>query len=243
MTDTLDPPLWITLVLAGGFLFHWIAVGFEWNRIKPYTKALAMILVIAWTLYSVSFKIDLLVVLLLTAQVFGLLGDILLLFPAKCFVWGLGAFLIGHFFYLGLMISLALTCSGAGGLKDGGWGVVIIGMVLWISYLVFFWRLLAPYLLKQKSDRPFWGAVVFYGSVLSFIVLFSTWCVFVMPGSSWVRFCLPVGAVLFFVSDNLLAYDRFVRKIRHARLWVIMTYHLGQFNLTVGLLYLIGQMA
>ena len=243
MTELISSSLWMTLVVFLGFLFHWISVLFEWKRIKPFAKAFAMILVIVWTFYFAHFEANYQIIILLAAQAFGLLGDILLLFPGKWFVWGLGAFMIGHFFYLGLLFDVLFTSCKGEFLKGSTWVIALIGLVLWFSYLFFFMRFLSPYIFKNKSDLPFWSAVVFYGAVLSFIVVFSAWCVYIIPGYSWIRLCLPIGAALFFVSDNILAYDRFVKKIRYGRLWVIVTYHLGQFNLAVGFLSLLGYLS
>ena len=242
MIETLNPPLWMTLAVFCGFLVHWVSVFFELKRIKPFAKALAMILVILWTLFAVQFKVDYFIALLLAAQGFGLLGDILLLFPGKWFVWGLGAFMIGHFFYLGLLSALLLAGWKVGLLAGFPWGVALIGLILWISYLSAFSRFFSPYIYKSRSDLPFWTSIILYGAIISFIVVFSAFCISVLPEFSWVQLCLPVGTALFFISDNLLAYDRFVKKIRNGRLWVIVTYHLGQFNLAVGILYLIGLM-
>jgi uncharacterized membrane protein YhhN len=43
-----------------------------------------------------------------------------------------------------------------------------------------------------------------------------------------------VGAALFFTSDSLLAYDRFVRKLKHGQSYVHLTYHVGQACLIIG---------
>ena len=240
MTELLSAPLWMTLIVFCGFLFHWTSVLLEWNRIKPFAKALAMILVIVWTLSSVNFEVNYYIAALLFAQIFGLFGDILLLFPGKWFVWGLGAFLVGHLFYLGLLGVLLLTAWKQGALAGFPLWITIVVFALWISYLITFTRFLSPYVYKKRSDLPFWSAAVIYGAILSFIVIFSVFLVSYIAAFSWIQLCLPVGAALFFISDNILAYDRFVRKVRNGRLWVIVTYHLGQFNLAIGFLYLIG---
>ena len=89
----------MTLLVIAGFLFDWMAVIFNWRKIKPIAKILAMTLVILWTLDNVSWTINLFILLLLLAQLFGLFGDIFLLLSHRWFLTGLGAFLIGHFFY------------------------------------------------------------------------------------------------------------------------------------------------
>jgi uncharacterized membrane protein YhhN len=43
-----------------------------------------------------------------------------------------------------------------------------------------------------------------------------------------------VGAVLFFVSDSLLAWNRFVTPLPRGSLLVIVAYHVGQMALIAG---------
>ena len=45
-----------------------------------------------------------------------------------------------------------------------------------------------------------------------------------------------VGAVLFYVSDALIAWTRFVRDLPHGRVAVMVTYHLAQICLVLSLI-------
>jgi uncharacterized membrane protein YhhN len=45
-----------------------------------------------------------------------------------------------------------------------------------------------------------------------------------------------LGAFLFFLSDILLAWDRFVTPVRNGRLFNMILYHLGQLMLITGVL-------
>jgi uncharacterized membrane protein YhhN len=45
---------------------------------------------------------------------------------------------------------------------------------------------------------------------------------------------VALGGLLFYLSDTLLAYDRFVTPIRYGRLFVRITYHIGQILLLTG---------
>jgi len=45
-----------------------------------------------------------------------------------------------------------------------------------------------------------------------------------------------VGAGLFFVSDALIGWTRFVGDVRWGRVLIMATYHLGQIGLVLGLL-------
>ena len=45
------------------------------------------------------------------------------------------------------------------------------------------------------------------------------------------------GGILFFISDNLLVINRFIKPFPNARLWVRICYHLGQLGLITGVLH------
>ena len=95
----------MTIAVLGSFLLDWFAVALEWRRIKPAAKVFAMVMVILWTLFIVGWSTDAFIILLLLAQLFGLTGDIFLIFAEHWFFDGLGAFLIGHLFYNALIFS------------------------------------------------------------------------------------------------------------------------------------------
>jgi uncharacterized membrane protein YhhN len=44
-----------------------------------------------------------------------------------------------------------------------------------------------------------------------------------------------LGAVLFYASDGILGWNRFVQPLPHGRLAVMTTYHLGQIGLVLAL--------
>jgi uncharacterized membrane protein YhhN len=66
--------------------------------------------------------------------------------------------------------------------------------------------------------------VVAYFVVISVMVLIATW-----RGGAWAT----VGALAFYVSDALLAWDAFVRKTRFAHVAIMVTYHLALAGLGV----------
>ena len=75
-------------------------------------KVLALVILILWTALLFRFNLGRLGLILILALLFGLLGDLLLLFPDRCFKWGLGAFLLGHFTYLYLAyVLIQLGCA------------------------------------------------------------------------------------------------------------------------------------
>ncbi|MBA4384484.1 MAG: hypothetical protein C0410_07085, partial [Anaerolinea sp.] len=77
-------------------------------------------------------------------------------------------------------------------------------------------------------------AVVFYGLTLTLMVLSALVTFFRAEWSLLPAVFCACGAVLFYVSDTLLGYDRFVVKVKHGQSFVHLTYHLGQIGLVTG---------
>ena len=80
----------------------------------------------------------------------------------------------------------------------------------------------------RRSDEPqFAGPVLVYILVISAMV------------ASAIGSLIPAaiaGSVLFYVSDALNAWSRFIREYEWGRLAIIVTYHLGQIGLVFALL-------
>ena len=235
MIEILGAPLWLTVCVGCGFLLDGLAVNLNWTQVKPYAKVGAMLLVILWTIVATGFQWDWPIRLLLAAQVFGLLGDTFLLFPNKWFVYGLGAFLLGHFCYIGLLFILLVRGLSQGWMQDLTLTLTLVGIVLWGLVVLIFWRVFAPHFRQSKASGTFWYAILFYAQTLSGLSLLTLFFVLLVPGHDFAQWFLPAGGLLFFVSDFLLAYDRFIQRIRLGQFWVHLTYHLAQFCLALGI--------
>lgn len=226
---------WMTAVVLSGFLLDWAAILFEWRRIKPFTKVLAMSLVILWTLTVSGWELDVLFYLLLFAQVFGLGGDFFLLFPGRWFMWGLVSFLVGHLFYLTLLgIQIAKCLPSMEMTASIVIGIIVI-LVVWLFYMVSFFRLMEPI----SSRATLWIAVQIYAWILSGLTAAGFFLAILQQVQAWQLWLVPFGATLFTISDSLLAYNRFIRPVRLGQLWVRISYHLAQLSLAIGFLLLI----
>jgi uncharacterized membrane protein YhhN len=233
MTESLG---WLTGFVLVVFLLDWLAVGFSWRKLECFLKPMSMIMVMIWTLAAAGGTVDHLLILLLIAQAAGLAGDVFLLLSARWFLLGLGAFLVGHLFYIGIMgwqISIAVREFG---LQNGliGWLVLII--VMWGAMLWLFYRIIAPKTPRLTMPLLLWTSIQVYGWILSGLVMMSILVIITAAPISPLLIFLLVGTLLFFVSDSLLAYDRFKRKMPKVRLWIMVTYHLAQFSLAAGFL-------
>lgn len=146
--------------------------------------------------------------LVLAGLVFSLLGDIALMFPEKWFTAGLVAFLAAQVLYI-------LAFRPRPGNPPSA--ATFLPFVLF-GLLMFF--LLAPKLGPMKVP------VFVYIAAITAMAGFAA-ARYVDLGGTRTLLAF-VGAVLFLVSDSVLAYDRFARKVPAARLLVLGTYFPAQ---------------
>lgn len=145
---------------------------------------------------------------MLVALVLCLLGDLLLIGKSKgAFLAGLVAFLLGHVGYVVVFVLLGLSGPSTG---LGALLVVLVGLPVL--------RWLWPHV-----KGPMRGPVAAYIAIISAMVACSmgAWG----AGASWI---VPVGAVLFYLSDICVARNRFVAPGSINRLIGLPLYYAGQ---------------
>ncbi len=231
------------VIVFAGFLLDWLAVGLGWKRIRPYTKVAALVLLISGVLEMMGFAPGFPAWLLILALLFGLAGDILLLFPDRFFTWGLGAFLLGHLTYLALFGWLIRSGNLSGLVpRTPVWAWWCLFLALLLGILVFHWVIIR----KMRPPGPSkWmrAALYLYAICLTAVMVVS----YLAAISFWDKgvslWSLPLGGTLFFISDFILAYDRFVRPLHSAQLWIRISYHLAQFFLALGFISLLSLIA
>lgn len=167
--------------------------------------------------------------LFLLGLALSLAGDVFLMLPPLHFPKGLGAFLLAHLAYI--------TAYNLGGVPLNsltlGLAVLPLGAAI---------ALVRPIVraLRERGSAALVAPVSAYAVVLA-LTLWSTLATLVRP--DWpLRAALPtaLGGLLFFTSDSLLAWNRFVRPIRGGPLIVIIAYHLAQALLAMGFLLMLG---
>lgn len=154
----------------------------------------------------------------LAALALGLVGDVLLLDDGEArFLGGLGAFLLGHLAWLAAFVAAGLERPALGGL-----GAAVVAVALVVG------RRILP-AATRSGGRGLGLAVAAYMLVIGATAVLG-WA----TGSLLVG----LGATLFVVSDTALALGRFVAERPWTRLTVIVTYHLAQALMLVGVLRL-----
>jgi uncharacterized membrane protein YhhN len=145
---------------------------------------------------------------LLAALVLSLLGDVYLMLPDSLFPAGLAAFLLAHVAYVADFDATPLART--------IWFIVVVGASLPLALRI----------IRAVSEPPLRVAVGIYMGVISLMVASA-----IASGA----LVATVGALLFFVSDALIALNRFVTPFAWARVAIIVTYHVGQLLLVVAL--------
>jgi uncharacterized membrane protein YhhN len=202
-------------VFAGLALVDWVAVARADRRTEGWAKpaTLAALVLAAAVSDAGSESAGL---LMLVALGFGLLGDIALLDDSvERFRVGLAAFLVGHAVWIWSFVEL--------GLPRPAWAWLGV-VALVVSAVVT--RRVAPNAHRDHGPSVS-GPIVVYTLVIG-AMLICAW----FTGEPLVA----AGATIFVASDTTLSIDRFVRPVPRGHLIVMVTYHLGQALMVLGVL-------
>lgn len=191
----------------------WIAVGTDRRSVEYVCKPLTMVVLIAAAV-AIEPVDGAMRVAFVAGLAFSLIGDVFLMLPRNLFVAGLGAFLVAHLCYIA-----GLQLRG----QDGVWFAAGLVLVV-VAVLAVGLRILRA---VRASDDPGMAApVTAYVIVISFMVASA-----VGTRNAWAI----AGSILFYASDALIAWTRFVTAKGWGRLAVMVTYHLGQVGLVLSL--------
>ena len=143
-----------------------------------------------------------------------LLGDVLLMLPQDLFVPGLLAFLCGHLCFIAAFTD---DCR--------------FGARPWWLFACFAYGAINLYLLWDSIALPLRLPVIVYVAVLASMggQALGRARTFALRGDAQFASArrAAVGAMLFMLSDSLLAWDRFHAGIPWSSLWVLSTYYLA----------------
>ena len=157
---------------------------------------------------------------LVGAQLFGCAGDILLIgsgFPF--FASGIGAFLIGHIFYM--------TLFGSKSWKGMSWKVWLVSLPVMLACV---WGLVKVLKVSGALLPP----MAVYGMMLM-LLIFCTLCGLIRYRDKATWTFLFFGAIIFTLSDSLIAAQTFeVFEIPQLHFIIMFTYLLAQSFLAIG---------
>lgn len=151
--------------------------------------------------------------LLLLGLLFSLAGDIFLLFKGELFfMLGLVSFLIAHLFYIALFFKKNTILR---------LPVFIISILLGL-YAYWFISVIGP---KLGGLYPY---VFIYMVVLLSMTISAFSTNYHKPKNIVFLFAF-IGALLFTISDSILAWDKFYNQISNSGIWIMFTYAFAQF--------------
>lgn len=151
---------------------------------------------------------------------FSWIGDVLLMFVAKnelFFLSGLASFLVAHIFYILFFRQVMKEEK----IKLRPWLLIVV--IIYYAALVSW---LYPYLLDMKVP------VLVYGLVISTMFLLAMHMLFIKNriAGKW----MMAGALLFVISDSVLAINKFYQPFETAGILIMVTYGLAQLFIVEG---------
>jgi uncharacterized membrane protein YhhN len=149
--------------------------------------------------------------LILVAIFFAWLGVILMFSDPNLFVFGLGAFLVTHFLYIFMFVKNIELPK-------------VHSLLLLLIPIVFF-KLILSYV-----PADFKIPVIIYFSVITTMAALASFRNLNLVGNKEIF----AGAILFVISDAILAYNKFVIPLPFSTLFVMSTYGIGQFFIVSG---------
>jgi uncharacterized membrane protein YhhN len=215
--------LWLILALLFAVI-EAVAVSKNLRRLEFIAKPAVMVCLFIWLLARSGLQGNMLWFGL--GILFSLLGDVLLLFPQdRMFIAGVVAFLFTHLFYLlGFQAQL---------LNPTGGSFILLFFIL-LNGVRLLRRITGS--LRARGDHGLIMPVTVYGLVISLMLYAAMSTIFDPAWGTGSAFYVSAGAFLFWISDLLLAWDKFVAPIQNRRVPSILAYHLGQIGLIAGVI-------
>jgi len=218
---------WLIGLILLACVLDWIVVSGASKallRFEYLTKPAVPLLLLVLILSSPS-SYSLTQLLLASAMIFCLGGDVALMLPdpkGNRFLLGLGSFLVAHLFFISCLLRLPR-------------GNIFAG-VLFILALAFTPAFFVVRSISRKAKKLVLPVLVYIAVLLSM----ATCALAVGFSGGLPNVLIAVGALAFVTSDLLLAVHRFVRPIPNETVLVHVSYHAAIILLTIGVLDVIA---
>jgi uncharacterized membrane protein YhhN len=154
---------------------------------------------------------------------FSLTGDVLLLWIDRFFLYGLVAFLLAHVAYL---IGFNMPTS-----PISLWGF-LMAVIIGLGGGRVMRRILSA--MMEKGQTRMRIPVAVYSAVISLMLLSAMLKLTDPAWDAGASLLVALGAFLFYLSDVVLAWNKFVTPIKNGRMLNIGLYHIAQILLVAG---------
>ena len=220
------------ILLITAFVFaglEALALQKNWFKLEIVAKPAVMVCLFIWLVSTVGLEGAALWFGL--GILFSLIGDVVLMISLdRFFLMGLGAFLIAHIFYvIGFNIPLPALSA---------WSVILVILIGWGGSKVIR-RILVSVLEKGQGRMRL--PITAYSVVISIMLLSAMLKLNDLTWNASAALLVSLGAFLFYISDIILAWNKFVSPIQHGRIYNIAAYHLGQILLIAGVVAQFGK--
>jgi uncharacterized membrane protein YhhN len=213
----------------------WLAIAKGWKKVEYIAKPAAMLVLLGLlalvggfgTLPLVCFGLGIF---------FSLAGDVFLMVSSTrlsddLFVPGLIAFLLAQVTYI---IGLNIPLPNVSPIWSLGLAVILALIAARILR-----RIISG--VRQKGLQSLVFPVGLYGTVISVMLLSALLTLYNANWKTSAAGLVATGALLFYSSDMLLAWNKFVTPIKNGKLATMLLYHLGQFALIGGVIFQFGK--
>ena len=210
--------LFVAILFA---ILDWIAVARKWNKVEYILRPGVMVIILAWLILIGGTRPG--IVWFCIGIFFSLAGDIFLMLPKEQFLAGLVSFLAAHLSYI-----LGLNSN----VPPVNLATLVILIFIFILFLALYQPLSTS--MRNKGKHRLVLPVTIYLIVIS-IMLFSALVTLVrVEWQELPAILIAFGALLFVVSDTILAWNKFIQPLPRGKLLTRISYHSGQLLLILG---------
>jgi uncharacterized membrane protein YhhN len=200
-----------TYVIVG--IANLVSWQFFDGALNTFTKPLLMPVLMLFLYESFKGSVVLETLLIFGALVFSWLGDLALMFPDKFFLMGVGAFFLAQVLYISAFFRYRETIR-----SWLNWKTLIL--IIYGCYLIY-------RLMPNAGELAI--PIAIYGSTLIAMALFATNAQPKNNSSAYLQGA--IGALLFVISDSLIAVDRFMVSVGFRDVLIMSTYLIAQYLL------------
>jgi uncharacterized membrane protein YhhN len=214
--------MYLLIILA--FIFaalESLALWRGWRKLEFIAKPAVMVCLFIWLIATAGLQGSLLWFGI--GILFSLAGDIALLFIDRFFMPGLVAFLLAHIAYL-----VGFNTPFPQSLGVWAFGIAI---VIGLSAVRLLRRIVEG---VRSTQKRLVVPVVVYSIVITLMLLSALLTLFRPDWVASAAYLVSLGAFLFYLSDIILAWNKFVSPIKYGRMLNIGLYHLAQIAIAVG---------
>jgi uncharacterized membrane protein YhhN len=194
-------------------------------------KPLLMPILLVLFLLNAHNNLSLERICIVIALSFSCVGDILLMQHRNdLFVFGLVSFLIAHISYV-VSFMVRLHHDGAAKRKRLTVSAMIVALIPFLAYIILMLYIICPKM-NENADKT--KDLVIPVILYTFVIVGMAYISYLRDRKAPGFWSVFIGAIFFVLSDSILAFDKFVAPLPTPGLFIMFTYGVGQYLITIG---------